>query len=199
MTAIRPVLALLALLAHTGCVAPTTSDSAYLMTPALPPMGWDHRPEAQDWTTATLATLADHDGALGGSVPEDIVQWCPGYAQASLEDRRAFWSGLLSAIAKYESAWNPEAAGGGGRYLGLMQISPKTASHYDCQTQDATGLKDGSANLSCAVTIIAAQVDRDGMVAGDGNRGLARDWGPLKRAETRDELAAWTSAQSYCQ
>ncbi len=162
---------------------------------ALPAMRWDHRPEAASWTTSTLLAVAAQDDKLASRVPGDIAAWCPGYPKASLQDRRAFWVGLLSAVAKYESSWNPRASGGGGRYVGLMQISPGTASHYGC----GGGLKDGSANLSCAVRIVATQVGRDGVVAGRGNRGIGRDWGPFKSASKRGEMAAWTAKQSYCQ
>ncbi len=163
---------------------------------ALPAMRWDHRPEASQWTTSTLMAVAARDDVLASRVPGDIAAWCPGYAKAPLQDRRAFWVGLLSAVAKYESSWNPRASGGGGRYLGLMQISPGTASNHGC---NSGGLKDGSANLACAVKIVATQVGRDGVVAGRGNRGIGRDWGPFKSASKRAEMAAWTSKQGYCQ
>ncbi|MES2667193.1 MAG: lytic transglycosylase domain-containing protein [Pseudomonadota bacterium] len=161
---------------------------------ALPAMRWDHRPEAAGWTTSTLLAVAARDDVLANRVPGDIAAWCPAYPKAPLQDRRAFWVGLLSAVAKYESSWNPRASGGGGRYVGLMQISPATASQYDC----GGGLKDGSANLACAVRIVAAQVGRDGVVAGRGNRGIGRDWGPFRSASKRAEMSAWTSKQSYC-
>jgi hypothetical protein len=60
-------------------------------------------------------------------------------------------------------------------------------------------LKDGAANLACALRIGAAQVERDGVVVGAGNRGLGRDWAPFRKASKRADIAAWTSAQSYCQ
>jgi hypothetical protein len=36
-------------------------------------------------------------------------------------------------------------------------------------------------------------------VVGSGNRGLGRDWAPFRKASKRADIAAWTSAQSYCQ
>lgn len=164
----------------------------------LPAMRWDKRGEAADWTRSGLTALALRDDQLAGKVPGDIAAFCPDYAQNTLAERRAFWLGLLSAVAKYESSWNPAAVGGGGRYIGLMQISPKTASNYKCTATGSKGLKDGAANLDCAIRITATQVGRDGMVAGKGNRGVARDWGPLKKASTRAQIAEWTSAQAYC-
>lgn len=161
-------------------------------------MGWDARPEAAVWTASTLAAVARYDGVLAGAVPGDIKAWCPGYANNGLAERRAFWAGLLSALAKPESSWNPRASGGGGRYIGLLQISPQTARANGCAATSAGALKDGSANLACGVKIMARQVAQDSVVAGNGRRGLGRDWGPFNKASTRAEMAGWTARQSYC-
>lgn len=183
----------------TGCVQlPIPDLSAYLPTGTLPATRWDKRPEAAEWTTRSLVAVAARDDVLASRVPADIATWCPRYPTASLPDRRAFWVGLLSAVAKYESSWNPRAAGGGGRYIGLMQISPKSAKNYGCDVTSVSGLKDGGANLECAVKLLAYQVDRDGVVAGKGNRGIGRDWMPLRKSSKRAEMAAWTSKQAYC-
>ncbi len=165
----------------------------------LPAMRWDHRPEAAEWTSRSLAAIAAKDDLLAARVPADIAAFCPGYESNGLADRRAFWAGLLSAVAKYESSWNPKAAGGGGRYIGLMQISPKSAKNYGCAASSSGALKDGAANLECAVELVAYHVARDGVVAGKGNRGVGRDWMPLRKSSKRAEMAAWTSEQSYCQ
>lgn len=165
----------------------------------LPAMRWDHRPEAAEWTQATLVAVAAHDDVLASRVPSDIATWCPGYKKASMMDRRAFWAGLLSAVGKYESSFNPKASGGGGRYIGILQISPRSAAHHGCEATSAKALKDGAANLQCGVAIMAHAVGGDGVVAGKGNRGVGRDWMPFRKAKERAEMAAWTSGQSYCQ
>lgn len=173
------------------------STASALMADSLPRMRWDHVPEAAVWTNAALVSVAKYDSKLATQVPDDITTWCPGYKTASLEDRRAFWVGVLSAVAKYESGYNATAAGG-GRYYGLMQISTQTANAYRCEANTGKELKSGAANLDCAVKIIARQVGRDGMVSGKGNRGVARDWGPMSKAKVRADIAAWTGEQAYC-
>lgn len=165
----------------------------------MPTMRWDARPEAAEWTRATLIAVASHDDVLANRVPSDIATWCPGYKNASMMDRRAFWAGLLSAVSKYESSYNPNASGGVGRYVGLLQISPRTAAQHGCGATSAKALKDGSANLQCGVEILASAVASDGVVAGKGNRGAGRDWGPFSKAKYRNEMASWTAGQSYCQ
>ena len=166
---------------------------------ALPPMRWDHRPEASLWTTRALAEIDHHSANLPDFVPSDIATWCPGYADATEAEREAFWAGLMSALAKHESTWNPRASGGGGQWIGLLQIAPATARQYGCEAKTSAALKDGAANLSCAVRIAAVQVRRDGMVAGNGAQGMGRDWAPFRSGSKRADMSAWTSAQSYCQ
>jgi hypothetical protein len=181
-----------------GCANGLTTDSSAAQS-FLPEMGWDHRPEAKLWTATSLSVVAANDARLADQVPGDIATFCPKYSKASMADRRAFWAGLLSATAKHESTWNPKAAGGGGRWIGLMQIAPGTARAYKCKAQSASALKDGSANLACAIRIMSAQVDRDGVVAGGGARGIGRDWAPFRSASKRADIAAWTKSQDYCQ
>jgi len=195
---LAPLAAVVAAVGLAGCVEPQATMGAN----QLPPMRWDHRPEAREWTLTTLAALKDDGAALAETVPADIDEFCPGYEAASPAERRAFWAGLFSTIAKYESTWNPAARGGGGRWIGLMQIAPPTAGQYNCEAQSREELKDGSANLSCAVRIAAHQVARDGAIVSDGSgswRGVARDWAPMRSSAKRTEMAAWTSQQSYCQ
>ncbi|WBU62870.1 transglycosylase SLT domain-containing protein [Paracoccus aerodenitrificans] len=162
----------------------------------LPAMHWDGTDRSREWTRATLAALDTEGAALMSRVPSDVMEFCPSYAAQTTENRRAFWAGLLSALARYESSHNPAAKGAGGRYLGLMQISPATARNYGC----SGSMLNGSENMACAVRIVARQVGRDNAVArsGQGWGGVARDWMPMRSASKRNLIAGWTSRQSYC-
>lgn len=178
-----------------GCLR---TEAASTMSAAQPVMRWDHRPEAALWTKTALEALQTHGAALPALVPADIEAWCPAYPQADPATRSAFWAGLISALAKHESTWNPAAVGGGGRWFGLVQIAPATARGYGCEARSGAALKNGEANLSCAIRIMAHTVPRDGVVAARG-RGVAADWGPFHSAAKRTDMAAWTRNQSYCQ
>lgn len=162
-----------------------------------PVMRWDHRPEAANWTAMAFTALETHAAVLPTIVPDDIENWCPAYPDAPEADREAFWTGLMSALARHESTWNPEAVGGGGRWFGLVQISPATARFYGCQAGSGQALLNGSANISCAMRIWATTVARDGVVAA-GRGGVAADWGPFVQANKREEMRAWISSQPYC-
>ena len=175
-------------------VACTPVPEAVVEPPVLPVARWDHRPEATEWTNATLAALKTQGAVLISSTPKDIASYCPAYHAAGPEKRAAFWVGMFSAIAKYESTWNPVASGGGGKYLGLLQISPQTARGAGCDLS-AGGLKDGASNLACAVRIAARRAPApDAPVAR-----ITADWGPMHDSGKRAEMAAWISEQNYCQ
>jgi hypothetical protein len=192
----RPLMMTVLALGLSACMGDTSQPEVTRAPMTLPEMHWDHRPEAPQWTAATLAALSTYGAALPQSEPADIAVYCPAYDTAGPSERRAFWSGLFSALAKYESRWNPEAKGGGGRYIGLLQISPRTAQDADCTAESAGELTDGAANLSCAVKIAARRApDGDG---GARVAGILNDWGPMKSAGNRAEIAAWTAQQSYC-
>ena len=192
------IIAAMAALALAGCTTESTNAVGRATTP--PPMGWDaHHPQAAEWTVNTLMAVAEEDAALANRVPADIAAWCPGYTEGGLMERRAFWAGLISAVGKYESSYNPRAAGGGGRYIGIMQISPRSAANYGCDATSSAELKDGSANLACAVEMLAYQVERDGLAVGNGSQGIGRDWMPFRKADKRAAMKTWISQQSYCQ
>ncbi|WP_378943470.1 lytic transglycosylase domain-containing protein [Paracoccus sp. R86501] len=200
----RAALSLAALAVLAACSTTPSADKAEavkmeaeeLALVAEPPMRWDAKGGSDAWTTATLAALDREGVTIMSRVPQDINEFCPNYRQLTQTGRKAFWAGLLSAVAKHESTYNPQAAGGGGKWLGLMQIAPATWRNYGC-----TGnIRNGSDNMTCAVKIMSHQVERDNAVAHDGNgwRGVARDWAPMRSSSKRADIANWTSSQSYC-
>ena len=87
--------------------------------------------------------------------------------------------------------------GGGGRWFGLVQISPGTARGYGCEAKSGQALLDGEKNLSCAIRILSTTVPRDGVVAAGGG-GIAADWGPFVSSAKRKDMRDWVSGQSYC-
>lgn len=164
----------------------------------VPATRWANQPDNVLWNRAALSALKTHGRPLVDMVPADIADWCPLYPEATMEQRRAFWLGFMSALAKYESTYRPQAVGGGGRWYGLLQILPATARGYQCNVGTGTALKNGAANLSCAVRIMAVTVPRDGVIYGRGGRGVAADWGPMRSRAKRGDMSTWLKDQSYC-
>lgn len=192
----RAAIAAVALLGLAGCAEFGGLQSGG-ESRATPVMRWDHRPEATLWTEETLAALRDHGAPLLDVVPADIDTWCPSYREGDAETRALFWAGLISALAKHESTWEPTAVGGGGLWFGLVQIAPATARGYRCEVGTGEALKDGVANLRCGVRIMAHTVPRDGVVSA-GMRGVAADWGPFHSRTKHQDMIDWVSTQPYC-
>ncbi|MCL3882433.1 transglycosylase SLT domain-containing protein [Marivita sp. GX14005] len=163
----------------------------------LPDMRWSHRRDSGAWSRAALIALRSHASRLPRTVPQDIGDWCPAYATNDMAGREAFWIGLLSALAKHESTFRPAAVGGGGKWYGLLQILPATARGYRCRATSRNDLKNGGANLQCALRIMATTVPRDGVIA-RGMRGVAADWGPFHSRAKREDMKAWIRKQPYC-
>ncbi|MDA0924837.1 MAG: transglycosylase SLT domain-containing protein [Proteobacteria bacterium] len=189
----------LTLMLLAGCIGGESYSTRGLNADSFP-MRWDHVPQADAWEVAGLAALDSHAAILPDIVPADIDRWCPAYPDANDAQRSAFWLGLMSSLARHESTWNEAAVGGGGRWFGLVQISPATARTYGCQASSAQALLDGGANVSCALRIWAETVPRDGVIA-EGRKGIAADWGPLhpSQARKREDIRTWVRAQPYCQ
>ncbi|WP_299654139.1 transglycosylase SLT domain-containing protein [uncultured Tateyamaria sp.] len=167
-------------------------------TSDVPSTRWTHQPDHMLWNRSTLSALKAHGAPLVDLVPADVTDWCPRYPSANDADRRAFWLGFLSALAKHESTYKPRAVGGGGKWYGLLQILPATARGYGCNVGTGAALKNGAANLSCAVRIMAVTVPRDGVIYGRGGKGVAADWGPLRSKSKRADMAGWLRRQRYC-
>ena len=191
---IRPVVLASVCAVLMGCGLPFGASEP---VPVAATMRWDHLPDADVWTNATLGSLATHGQPLVDLVPADIDTWCPAYPEADEAQRAMFWSGMISALAKHESTWNPRAVGGNGRWFGLVQIAPATARGYGCVAGSGGALQKGPANLACAVRIMAVTAPRDGVVSA-GMRGIAADWGPFHSARKRQDMIDWVSRQSYC-
>lgn len=158
---------------------------------------WQHRDETAQWTSAAIEALKTHGSALPRLVPGDIEDYCPAYPEAGEDARRAFWVTFLSALAKHESTWQPDAVGGNGAWHGLLQIAPATAKGYGCKATTANALHDGALNLSCGIRIMAVTVPRDQVISRD-MRGVAADWGPFHQERKRNDIQQTTRSQSYC-
>jgi hypothetical protein len=159
---------------------------------------WDGTAQGEGWSEAAMLAIGDAPRDLTEVVPADIGQWCPGYERNPSHLRAAFWVGTISALARYESTFREGAVGGGGAWHGLLQISPATARAYGCEATSGEALRDGEANIECAIRIMSRTVSRDGVVAAGGG-GIAADWGPMSRESPREQMRDWVSGQSYCE
>ncbi len=183
-------------------VAVAVQTGAAIRPPARPPFTaaarWDGHGEGRDWSVAAMRAIDAAPRDLREVVPADIDAWCPGYERNPPHLRAAFWVGTVSALARHESTFREDAVGGGGAWHGLLQISPATARGYGCEAATGEALRDGEANLACAIRIMSRTVSRDGVVAAGGG-GIAADWGPMSREGLREQMREWVRGQSYCE
>ena len=194
----RPVLRVMpepvVLPAHIGQLRPLARDEY------LPRTRWETLPGTAIWTRAALAALKADGAGMVAATPKDIAQWCPAYASAPTPQRRAFWVGLMSALAKHESTFRPRVSGDSGKSHGLLQIRTPTARAYKCAVSSRAALHQPTNNLACAVRIMNRTVVRDNAVGlRDGRwRGVAADWGPFTTRRKREDMRAWVREQPYC-
>ncbi|MEM9351241.1 MAG: transglycosylase SLT domain-containing protein [Pseudomonadota bacterium] len=167
----------------------------------MPHTRWAYVQGSDVWTRVAEAALKDHGATMVATVPNDIDAWCPAYREASDDDRRAFWVGLLSTLAKHESTFRPRVSGDNGLSHGLFQIRTGTARLYQCRARSRAALMDPIENVSCAIQIMSTTVPRDNAVArkANGTRGGAgADWGPFVQRAKREDMRAWVKRQRYC-
>jgi soluble lytic murein transglycosylase-like protein len=163
------------------------------------------------WTAAAEAAVKA--SALPGLRPKDITPFCPGYATRTPGERARFWVGLLSAIARRESRFDPATSyqesfndSQGKRVIsrGLLQISFESANQraYSCQIARPEDLHDPAVNLACGVKILGFWVKKDGVIAAYASgsiQGGGRYWSTLRENHGNLlELMAFTRKLSVC-
>lgn len=200
MAAIRPAPRPIYMVRYPVVISENPTMRPVLRTHYIPETRWDFQPGSQSWTLAALSALRSHGSRMQETVPRDIENWCPAYEDNPPHLRRAFWVGMMSALAKHESTYRPTAVGGPDLWYGLLQIYPDTARRYGCHATTGDALKDPEDNLSCAIRIMNVTVPRDNAIAVRDTRwrGVAADWGPMTNRGKIAEMSAWTRRQDYC-
>lgn len=212
----RGAIAILCLSGAAGCdlttlgSAETESVAVAADAPALT-VAWSGVAGAADWT----ATLYDRVGAASALVeanPQDAARYCPGFAALDQTGRLAFYTGLVSIMAKYESGFDPEVrfqesfVDSSGRPVisrGLLQLSIESADAYrGCDPGSAEALHDPDVNLTCAVAILNRLMARDqaiGVQLGGDWKGGAAYWSVLRSNHPRnDEIVSFTQSLPVC-
>jgi uncharacterized protein YraI len=173
---------------------------------------WDGKhPSSKQWNVYARDAIRQKGQALTSDTPSDVSSFCPAYSRRSAADKEQFWIGLLSAMTRFESNYNPKLSytenfrdSQGNRVVsrGLLQLSLESARNYGCVLSSAQALHEPQANLSCGVRIVNRWVERDGVIAGgssSGWRGAARYWSVLRKQSTLSQIKSMTRALSVCQ
>ena len=172
---------------------------------------WAGKNRDGSWTRAAESAVAS--SPLIRLNPADISQFCPNYPRLAKPERRKFWVGLLSAMSKPESNFQPEAKyqerfrDGKGRPVvsrGLLQISIESANQkrYDCDIRHPGLLHDPVINLACGVRILSKWVSTDGVIASRSplqHQGGGRYWSTLRAHNGKiSAIAEFTRSLPFC-
>ncbi len=174
------------------------------------PARWDNLPDGEQWSSFANAALNNFGANLIAAVPSDIAEYCPKYPSAGISERKAFWIGLLSALAKFESNYDPQvsftenkrdAQGNLVVSRGLLQISIESGRGYGCVIPNDQSLHDPQVNLTCAVRILNKVVPRDNVINSNAPpwKGAAAYWSPFRKMTRREDIRSWSKQQAYCQ
>ncbi|MAV90528.1 MAG: hypothetical protein CL676_03840, partial [Bdellovibrionaceae bacterium] len=76
-------------------------------TPEIRTARWEGVSGGRAWTIFTYQTLKDYTPALFTLAPRDVASFCPNYSNLDEYERRDFWVYLISAMAYFESGFDP--------------------------------------------------------------------------------------------
>ncbi len=173
---------------------------------------WSGSNKDGSWTRTAESAVAN--SLLVEMVPKDVQYFCPAYPLLAKSERRKFWVGLLSAMAKPESNFKPhrfyrekfrDRKGQAVVSRGLLQISIESANQkrYGCAITDAVKLHDPAINLRCGVKIMSKWVATDGIIAKDHKarsyKGASRYWSTLRPQHGHlRTIADFTRGLAFC-
>lgn len=194
--------------ASTPNPTPITEASPKDLTPL-----WEAKVKnSKEWSDYVYLKLDTLGKDLLDVVPADRATFCPKYSGLSYNERKQYWTFMLSAMARFESNFNTNAkytesfSDANGNHVvsrGLLQISIESGNGYGCQLKTAQDLHDPYQNLACGIRILNRWVARDGRIAGKVSnswRGGARYWSVLRAGDktSYQSIVKWSKALSIC-
>lgn len=165
----------------------------------------------QGWSRITLDGLDLYgQGMLSQKSIKDVTDFCPNYSKLDLQEKKEFYLGLIAAMAKFESNFNPKSQykesfkSSDGDYVvsrGLLQISKGSSQYYSCGITDANMLHDPKLNLECGIRILNKWIVKDECLACNDVawRGGARYWAVLRNTKAPfNKIKAITNNLPVC-
>ncbi len=114
---------------------------------------WGSSPARDTWTETSLAVIRDRMDDLKKA--GDVEDFCPGFAEASEQQKEVCWLRIVGAMAKYESNFKTSDMfmmdDGTAAAVGLLGIEEGTCKNAPSRKE----LVDPSLNLECGINTIA--------------------------------------------
>jgi hypothetical protein len=145
---------------------------------------WGDAAARQAWTSAVRVTAFARLHDLERAADREV--FCPGYSQATLNQRLNCWVLVVAGVSKFESAFKTGDSfrePDGNYSVGLLALSTGECPNAPTIEQ----LSEAVPNLVCGTNRMATLIARDGYIDGpDGHRGAAGYWSTL-----RDPYKEW--------
>lgn len=175
-------------------------------TPApMPQLSWEvNHPERAEWTKSAVEFVEREFDKLEKA--SDIDRFCKRYAKVTKAQKVHFWAELFSAMAKFESSWNPKSSsmdvgkpGLRDTYsVGLLQMSVVDQDSYKMPLgYKYEDLLEARPNLDLGIRIMARITSNRGSIVLPTNV----YWAVLKEGgkyQKIAEIAAMTSKLPFC-
>lgn len=167
-----------------------TGVTANVATPFVhPKISWEVTPSRKAWSDFAKKEVEKSMPSLEKAT--DILDFCPTYSFLPESKRPWFWVELISAMAKFESGWNPTSrmvepssafpsvdpiTGQPVASEGLLQLSYQDkrwmpSCRFDWSKDKLLGPRDPKKtilnpeiNLECGIKILARQIERRGLI-----------------------------------
>lgn len=146
---------------------------------------WDKKAGTSGWSAVVVEELKTHRTTL--ETAQDIEEFCPAYFLASSFERDTCWIRIISAMARYESNFRPQAVykeANGANSVGLLMMAPEHCPNANTEEK----LKVAEPNIQCAVARLALMVKRGKYVSGPNFKGGAAYWSVLRSPHKRGKL-----------
>lgn len=177
-----------------GCTQiPTTPEQK--ATTALVPLSWESVKGANDWSQFVFLKIRDkHLSSFDKA--KDAERFCPAYKSLNTDQKATAWAELISAMAKYESSWDPSSSSvdvGTSEdrdtwSVGLLQMSVIDQESYKLPLGFSfADLKKPLPNLELGLAILAQQIEKKGTVILSSRSGLY--WAVLFEGGKYDKTA----------
>jgi hypothetical protein len=189
---------IIAALLITGCASvPVEAPKEEKPADAVDIVSTDNYWPSADMLIAAHIALKQYGKDLLAYEPKDAKEWGLG------GDKLAYYSKLLSAMAKFESGYDANQTytenfkdqwGNLVRSVGIMQVSSESCAGYLGKYIADKDLKLNANNLACAVAILNKWVPKHGVIAQGNGLGGAIYWSVLREKNTQKGVGSTRKA-----